>query len=233
MIKKAGMLIIIFLFITSGAFSLAKMPEIDRDNWVSISGEIDREKAEEVILALMNLDSKPGTAPIGIRISSPGGSLMAVMAICDTIKNLRHPVVTLALGEAISGAAVILSCGDERFIGDYTMVMLHQPSVIFENWSSNFEELQQFTLALGKIENQMYRLLAQNTGKSEEEIKKLLKKEVWFTAKEAIEFGLADELLSEGGLRIKEEPVEPEEEEKEEKEKSDTFPSSQSCQSLK
>jgi len=158
---------------------------------------------------------------------------MAVMAICDTIKNLRHPVVTLALGEAISGAAVILSCGDERFIGDYTMVMLHQPSVIFENWSSNFEELQQFTLALGKIENQMYRLLAQNTGKSEEEIKKLLKKEVWFTAKEAIEFGLADELLSEGGLRIKEEPVEPEEEEKEEKEKSDTFPSSQSCQSLK
>lgn len=221
--KKWVLLCIILLLVATSCW--AKMPEIDRDDWVSISGEIDEGKAEEVINVLINLDSQPETAPIGLRISSPGGSLMAVMAICDVIRNLRRPVATVALGEAVSGAAFILSSGDQRYIGRYTMVMLHQPTIIFENWSSSFEDFQQLSKALTKIENQVYRLLAENTGKPEHQIREMLKgkAEVWFTAKEAIEFGLADELLLEGGLRIKiEEELPPEEKKKEETKKEQT-----------
>lgn len=228
MIKKIAFLATAFLLIGCVVPCFAEMPEIERDHWVSISGHIDAKKSEEVILALMNMGSKPGTAPIGIRISSPGGSLMSIMAICDVIKNLRNPVVTVALGEAVSGAAVILSSGDQRFISEHTLVMLHQPTVIFEGWSSDFEDLRQFTSALSKIENQMYNLLAKNTGKSAQVIKQMLKIERWFTAREAIEFGLADELLSEGGLRIKEKPSVP----PEQKEEGDT-PPAQSNQNVK
>lgn len=214
MLKKVG--VVVFLLLILSVYSWAGVPEIDRENWVTISGEIDSAKAEETITSLINLDSKPGTAPIGIRISSPGGSLMAVMAICDVIRNLRRPVITVALGEAISGAAIILSSGDKRYIGEHTIVMLHQPTVVFENWSSSFNDFIQFSSALIKIENQMYRLLAENTGKSVKQIREILKKETWLTAREAIEFGLADELLSKGGLRIKERPLTQQKEKKKE-----------------
>jgi ATP-dependent Clp protease protease subunit len=217
--KKGVVGFIVFLLIFA-TFCWAEMPEIDRDDWVSISGEIDEDKAEETITALISLDSEPGTAPIGIRVSSPGGSLMAVMAICDVIKNLQRPVVTVALGEAISGAALILSSGDQRYIGEYTMVMLHQPTIVLENWTSSFEDFRQLSGALSKIEKQMYTLLAENTRKPEHEIREMLKTELWLTAQEAIEFGLADELLSKGGLRIKKKP--PPEEEKEEENSSQT-----------
>jgi len=210
--KMVGCVIFLLIFAT---FCWAEMPEIDRNDWVSISGEIDEGKAEETITALISLDSEPGTAPIGIRISSPGGSLMAVMAICDVIRNLHRPVITVALGEAISGAALILSSGDQRYIGEYTMVMLHQPTIVLENWTSSFEDFRQLGGALSKIEKQMYSLLAENTGKPEHQIREMLKTEVWLTAQEAIEFGLADELLSKGGLRIKKKPL-PQEEKKEE-----------------
>jgi len=208
--KKVILLVIFLLVITASCWG--EMPEISRNDWVIVSGQIDEGKAEEVITALINLDSQPETAPIGIRISSSGGSSMAVIAICDVIKNLRRPVVTIALGKALSGAALILSSGDQRYIGEYTMVMLHQPNIVLENWSSSFDDFRQFSKVLTKIEDQMYHLLAENTGKPQHEVKEMMKTEVWFTAKEAIEFGLADELLSKGGLRIKKEPVTPEEE---------------------
>ncbi|MBE0477524.1 ATP-dependent Clp protease proteolytic subunit [Candidatus Aerophobetes bacterium] len=234
MIKKIVIGLVIFLPLMCASFSFAQIPEIVPDDWVSISGNIDRAKAEEVILALINLDSKPETAPIGIRISSPGGSLMPVMAICDVIRNLRRPVITLALGEAFSGAAIILTAGDKRFIGEHTMVMLHQPAIIFDRWSSSFEDLREFASVLTKIEDQMYNLLAKNTGKSIEEIKQMLKKEVWFTATEAIDFGLADEILSQEVLRIKikEEPATPPPIEEEGEDECESPPPTQSYQNV-
>jgi len=206
--------LVVFLLLVLSFSSWAEMPEIDRDDWVNISGNIDSAKAEITITSLINLDSKPETGPIGIRIFSPGGSLTAIMAICDLIRNLRRPVVTVALGEAISGAAIILSCGNKRYIGEHTIVMLHQPGVVFENWSSSFDDFLQFSSALIKIENQMYHLLAESTGKPEKQIRDTLKKETWFTAKEAIDFGLADEFLSKGGLRVKVKPLTKEEKKK-------------------
>lgn len=195
--------IVLLLFLGIGTYAGAQMPEIEYGDWVSITGEINNTNAQETISALMNLEAEPATSPVGVSISSPGGSLTAVMAICDIVKSMKRPVVTIALGEALSGAALILSSGDKRYISEHTMVMLHQPNIIFESWSSSFDELRHFSKALTKIENQIYFLLAQNTGKSKEEIENTLQKETWFTSAEAVEFGLADEILGEGGLRIK------------------------------
>lgn len=201
--KKIAILFSFILILTSTSFCFAQTNEVAIEDWISISGNIDRIKAEEVILTLINFDSKPTTAPIGIRIFSPGGSLMSIMAICDVMKNLRRPVVTVALGEAFSGGAIILSTGNQRFIGKHTMVMLHQPAVTLERWSSSFQDFREFSTVLNKIEKQVYNLLAQNTGKSTEEIRHALEKDLWLTAEEAIDFGLADKILTEGVLRMK------------------------------
>jgi len=228
LIKKVVGVFFIFFLLLGVGFSWAKMPEIAQEDWVSISGEIDETKAEETITALLNLEAQPETSPVGIRIFSSGGSLTAVMAICDVIRSMQRPVVTVALGEALSGAALILSSGDIRYISEHSIIMLHQPNIVFENWSSSFEDLRQLTEALNKVEDQIYLLLAENTGKTKEQIKKMLEKEMWFTPEEAIEFGLADELLKEGELRIKKKPALLEEKkEKEEKEPEDSTINSQ------
>jgi len=173
------------------------MPSIKPENWVVISGRITDDTAKEVIESLLKLDAEPEVTSIGLRLYSSGGSLSAVLAICDVIKNLHHPVVTVGIGKVLSGAVLILSCGSKRYLSAHTMVMLHQPDIILEDWRSSFTELRELTEILSRLEEQMYSILAGNTGKSRSEVRQNLQKELWLTAKEAIEYGLADGLLEE------------------------------------
>jgi len=175
----------------------ARLPDIDPADWIIISGDITSETAQKVIDTLLSLDTKSGVSPLGVRISSPGGSLFSVMAICDVMKNLRHEVVTVGVGQVLSGAVLILSSGSpgNRYISRHSLVMLHQPSLFIESERLTFREYREFGDALIKIEEQMYRLLSENTGKPAEEIRQLCQKEVWFTAEEVISYGLADHLL--------------------------------------
>jgi len=198
MIKRIMALVIFCLCFSLITPALgAKMPSIKPENWVVVSGRITDDTAREVIESLLNLDAKPEIPSIGLRLYSSGGSLSAVLAICDVIKNLRHPVVTVGIGEVLSGAVLILSCGSKRYLGAHTMVMLHQPDIILGDWRSSFTELRELTEILGRMEEQMYSILAGNTGKSRSEVRQNLQKELWLTAKEAIEYGLADGLLEE------------------------------------
>ena len=194
MIKKCVWLgAVIILVATLNA--RAKLPVIAPERWVEVSGEITQESAHKVVKSLLDLDAKPDPSPIGIRISSPGGSLFAVLAICDVIKNLKHEVITVGIGEIVSGGVLILSSGSKRYISKHSMVMLHQPSLDIKDWEPSFSEFREFSQTLIKIENQMYSVLAENTGKTAVEIKEEFQKEKWFTAEEAIANGLADELL--------------------------------------
>lgn len=194
MIKKYVWLGAVIIFVAA-LNARAKLPVIAPERWVEVSGEITQESAHQVVKSLLDLDAKPDPSPIGIRISSPGGSLFAVLAICDVIKNLKHEVITVGIGEIVSGGVLILSSGSKRYISKHSMVMLHQPSLDIKNWAPSFSEFREFSQTLIKIENQMYSVLAENTGKTAVEIKEEFQKEKWFTAEEAIVNGLADELL--------------------------------------
>ncbi len=197
---KGKLLLVLVVSILINSFVLnvnARLPDIDPADWIIISGDITSETAQKVIDNLLSLDTKSGVSPLGIRISSPGGSLFSVLAICDVIKNLRHEVVTVGVGQVLSGAVLILSSGSPgmRYISRHSLVMLHQPSLFIERESLTFREFREFSDTLTKIEDQMYRLLSENTGKPREEIRQLCQKEVWFTAEEVISYGLADHLL--------------------------------------
>ena len=194
MIKKCVWLgAVIILVATLNA--RAKLPVIAPERWVEVSGEITQESAHQVVKSLLDLDAKPDPSPIGIRISSPGGSLFAVLAICDVIKNLKHEVITVGIGQIVSGGVLILSSGTKRYISKHSMVMLHQPTLAIRDWEPSFSEFREFSQTLIKIEDQMYSVLAENTGKTAVEIKEEFQKEKWFTAEEAIANSLADELL--------------------------------------
>lgn len=180
-----------------------KAPELRTDSWIKVSGVIDAQVADQVVQELIDLDSKPVTSAIGIRISSPGGSLMDVLGICDVMRSLRRPTVTVAVGKAMSGGALIFSSGQHRYVGRHTLLMLHRPQLTADSWSFDFQDLKLLKIAFEKIEDQVYRLLAENTGRPESEIRRVLVDEMWFTAEEAMAFGLADGILDESSLQLR------------------------------
>ncbi|MQY69785.1 MAG: hypothetical protein GH145_02840 [Firmicutes bacterium] len=194
MIKKCLSVGAVIIFVAT-LNAWAKLPVIAPERWVEVSGEITQESAHTIVKSLLDLDAKTDPSPIGIRISSPGGSLFAVLAVCDVIKNLKHEVITVGIGQIVSGGVLILSSGTKRYLSKHSMVMLHPPSLAIRDWEPSFSEFQEFSQTLIKIENQMYSVLAENTGKTAAEIKEEFQKEKWFTAEEAIANGLADELL--------------------------------------
>jgi len=194
MIKKCLLVGAVIVFVAT-LNAWAKLPVIAPERWVEVSGEITQESTHNIVKSLLDLDAKTDPSPIGIRISSPGGSLFAVLAVCDVIKNLKHQVITVGIGQVVSGGVLILSSGTKRYLSKHSMVMLHPPSLAIRDWEPSFSEFQEFSQTLTKIENQMYSVLAENTGKTATEIKEEFQKEKWFTAEEAIANGLADELL--------------------------------------
>ncbi len=194
MMKKCLLVGTVIVFVAT-LNAWAKLPVITPERWVEVSGEITQESAHNIVKSLLDLDAKTDPSPIGLRISSPGGSLFAVLAVCDVIKNLKHEVITVGIGQIVSGGVLILSSGTKRYLSKHSMVMLHPPSLAIRDWEPSFSEFQEFSQTLTKIENQMYSVLAENTGKTATEIKEEFQKEKWFTAEEAIANGLADELL--------------------------------------
>lgn len=194
MMKKCLWLGAVVIFVAT-LNAWAKLPVIAPERWVEVSGEITQESAQKIIKSLLELDAKTDPSPIGIRISSPGGSLFAVLAVVDVMKTLKHEVITVGFGQIVSGGALILSSGTKRYLSKHSMVMLHQPSLAIRDWEPSFSEFREFGQTLIKIENQMYSVLAENTGKTVVEIRQEFRKEKWFTAEEAIANNLADEIL--------------------------------------
>lgn len=157
------------------------------DSWVSESiirrlTEFDRESSEEITLI----------------INSPGGRVIDAISIIDAIKIIKSPVRTICIGQACSAAAVILSAGspERRFVTPASRVMIHEVSAgTYGNLSEMRESIENIS-ALNEI---MASMLAKNTKKTVEEIKSAWNKtDKYFTAQEAVSFGLADKIIDAG-----------------------------------
>ena len=127
-------------------------------------------------------------------IHSPGGSVSAGLAILDAMKRCRSPIRTEAEGMAASMAAVLLACGGDkgrRAVSPNAEVMIHQPLGGISGQATEIEHAAQRIL---KIRGRLNGLLAEATGKTVEEIAEATDRDRFFTAEEAIGFGLADEI---------------------------------------
>lgn len=171
-----------------------------KDRIVFISGEIDDNLANRVIAELLYLDST-GNEDINIYINSPGGSVSAGMAIYDTMNFVKSDVSTTCLGIAASMAAFLLSSGKKgkRYILPNADVMIHQPLGGAQGQATDIKIASDRIIDLRKRLN---RILSKNTSQSLKKIEKDTERDNYLSAKEALEYGLVDKIITEKCSRI-------------------------------
>src|SRR5207237_2561324 len=127
-------------------------------------------------------------------INCPGGSVTATLAIYDTMQFLECPIATYCMGLAASGAAILLAAGTKgkRYALPHSKIMAHQP------WGQVGGQVSDIEIQANEIlkdRHLLNEILARHTGKTIEQIEKETERDRYFTAAEAKEFGLVDDVL--------------------------------------
>lgn len=166
-----------------------------KDRIVFITGEIDDAMANNVIAELLYLDSINNN-DINLYINSPGGSVLAGMAIYDTINFLASDVSTTCLGIAASMASFLLAAGKKgkRFILPNADVMIHQPLGGAQGQATDIKIASDRIISLRKRLN---KCLAKNTGQSLKKIEKDTERDNYLDAREAVDYGIVDKIILE------------------------------------
>lgn len=161
---------------------------------VFLQGEIYTGNANEVIMKLLYLQSEQRRKDIHFYINSPGGEVVSTLAIYDTMQMLSCPVATYCVGQAASGAAVLLAGGSpgKRYCLPNSSVMVHQPHGGVRGQISDIEIQAREIL---RMRTQLNEILSKHTGKSVEQIAKDTDRDFFLTAEQAKEYGLVDQLL--------------------------------------
>ncbi len=165
------------------------------DRVIVITEAIDDHMMGVIVSQLLYLEALDSEEPIHMYISSPGGSVMAGLAILDTMNLIKAPVHTYAMGMVASMAAVLFTCGERghRYILPNAEVMIHQPLGGASGQASDIEIAARHILNLKK---RLYAILADATGQSVKTIEKESDRDNYFEAEAAVKFGLADTILT-------------------------------------
>ena len=161
---------------------------------IFLVGEINYSTATGVIMRLLHLQSLKKDMDISLYVNSHGGSVDDTLAIYDTIRYLSCSLATYCIGRAQSGGAIVLAAGTKgkRFILPHARVMIHQP---FGGVTGQTTDVQIQAEEILKAKSQLNEILAQHTGKSASEIEQDSERDRFFSAHEAKEYGLVDEVL--------------------------------------
>lgn len=158
---------------------------------IQIFDEIYGKQTEKVLGELRMLNEKSSES-IEVRITSPGGSISLGFAIFDAIRLSMAPVETVVYGEACSIAAIILQAGVQRKATAYSRIMIHQA---FGQSEGSPKDLRVDLKELQREQKQIFQLLAEKTGKNIKKITKDCQREFYMSAKEALEYGLINEII--------------------------------------
>ena len=164
-----------------------------QDRILFLSGEVDSISMDTMVAQMLYLNSVDNR-DISLYISSPGGDVLAGLSLIDTINYIESDVATTCLGMAASMGAVLLSCGakGKRFVLPHSRVMIHQVSSGARGVLADMEiELEQTR----RCKQDLYKILAENCGKTFEEIERDCDRNHWLIGNEAIEYGIADRVL--------------------------------------
>jgi ATP-dependent Clp protease, protease subunit len=162
---------------------------------VFLQGEIYTGNANEVVMKLLYLQSENRRKDIHFYLNSPGGDVAATLAIYDTMQILSCPVATYCVGQAASGAAVLLAGGTKgkRFALPSSRVMLHQPYGGVQGQISDIEIQANEILRYREVLNN---ILAKHTGQPLERIAKDTDRDFFLGAEDSKKYGLVDDVLT-------------------------------------
>lgn len=165
------------------------------DRIVYLWGAVMDENARDIVATLNYLSAVDPEKPIHFYINSPGGMVTAGNAIYDTMQLISAPVYTYCIANAASMAAILLSGGEKghRYIYPLAEVMIHQPSM--GGFKARMWEIETHARQIAKAKDIAAHLLAENCGKEPQQIKQDFDKDYWMDAREAVEYGIVDEII--------------------------------------
>jgi ATP-dependent Clp protease protease subunit len=161
---------------------------------VFLIGEINQGSAARVMMQMLYLENQKRGQDINLYINSPGGSVDDTLAIYDTMRFLGCDVATYCMGRAYSGGSVLLTAGTKgkRFILPHAKVMIHQP---YGGVYGQTEDVRIQAEQIIKAKKQLNEILSKHTGQPVENIERDSDRDRYFTAHEAKEYGLVDEVI--------------------------------------
>lgn len=176
---------------------LSRIPIADlmlqrREVW--LTGEITDALADSVICQLLHLSGEAPEEAVTLYIDSPGGSVGAGLAVYDVMQAAPCKIRTVCVGTAASMAAVVFASGDTREILRHGEVMIHDP-LVNGGISGSALAVQDKSARLMQMRKTLCGILAAHTGKSLKQIYKATSKDTFFSAEEAVSFGLADRII--------------------------------------
>jgi ATP-dependent Clp protease protease subunit len=169
-----------------------------RDRKVFLVGQIDDESCNDLIKKLLYLEAEDSTRKITLFINSPGGEVGSGLAVYDTIRLMKSPVTAVVTGIAASmGSIILLACdSDKRLMLPSSRVMIHDCSWGRRDMGGKKPfEIQEELNQLKGVNERLVSIIAERTGKTIEEISKITQNDAYFSAGEAVEFGLASEII--------------------------------------
>jgi ATP-dependent Clp protease protease subunit len=163
---------------------------------IFLAGPIVERSASIVIMRLLYLQSVKRDTDINLYVNSPGGLVDQTLAIYDTMRFLSCDVATYCIGQAASGAAIVLAAGTKgkRYALPNAKIMLHQP---YGGITGQAEDIRIQAEEVLKDKKRLIEILHHHTGRPHEKIEEETERDRFMTAEEAKEWGLVDEILVE------------------------------------
>ncbi|WP_127132435.1 ATP-dependent Clp protease proteolytic subunit [Pseudoflavitalea rhizosphaerae] len=176
---------------TRGAYDIYSL--LLKERIIFLGTAIDDNVANLIVAQLLYLDSE-NHQPISLYIHSPGGVIYAGFAIYDTMKILKSPVSTIAVGFSGSMGTVLLTAGSkgQRYALPHATVHMHPAGGGAKGYTEDVRIAYQ---EQERLQDQLFYVIAKNTGHSYEEIESMYRRDKFMNAEEAKEYGLIDEIL--------------------------------------
>ncbi len=160
---------------------------------INCKGEIDREMVNDLIAQLLQLEHEDPEGEITLYINSPGGSVVDGLALYDVMQSISCPIRTVCIGMAYSMGAILFAAGDRRDMLPHSKIMIHDPLVThIEGSALHVQNESKKLLDVRKATNE---ILAKHTGKTVKQIEAKTCNDTYFSAGEAVKFGLADNII--------------------------------------
>ncbi|NPA94939.1 MAG: ATP-dependent Clp endopeptidase proteolytic subunit ClpP [Thermodesulfobacteria bacterium] len=165
-----------------------------KERIIFLGGAVNDEVANLIIAQLLFLEAEDPNRDITLYINSPGGVVTAGLAIYDTMQYIKADVSTLCLGQAASMGALLLAAGapGKRFVLPNSRILIHQPMGGFQGQATDIDIHAREIL---KLRQKLNEILSKHTGQPLEKIQADTERDYFMGSKEALEYGLVDEIL--------------------------------------
>jgi len=166
-----------------------------KDRIIMLSGEVNDQVASSIVAQLLFLEAQDPDKDIYFYINSPGGVITSGLSMFDTMNYIKPDIVTICIGQAASMGAFLLASGTKgkRYALPHARIMIHQPSGGAQGQSTDIQIQAQ---EIQRLKDTLNEILAEKTGKTAKRIEKDTERDNFMSAKEAVEYGLIDKVLT-------------------------------------